>query len=107
MLAECKLALMLTTDAYDQEICALMCAGAKDLEIAGVVLPSTVSYTIATNGAVTDTSALSDDLVKRAIITYVRMNFGSPADFDRLKASYETQKAQLMHSSGYTDWGDS
>jgi hypothetical protein len=35
------------------------------------------------------------------------MRFGSPPDYDRLKASYDEQKAQLQMSTGYTDWGDS
>ena len=59
----------------------------------------------ATNAGMEDESTLTDGLVITAILTYVRMMFGSPADFDRLKESYETQKAQLMHgfSGGYTE----
>lgn len=106
MLAECKLALMITTDAYDAELCSLMMAAASDLEIAGVVLPGTVSFEEST-GQMTDNSTLTDNLVKRAIFTYVRMLFGSPADYERLEASYNTQKVQLMHATNYTDWGDS
>ena len=40
----------------------------------------------------------------RAIFTYVRMHFGSPDDYDRVKESYDTQKVTLMHASGYTDY---
>ena len=61
-----------------------------DLGIAGVVIPTTI-----------------DALVTRAIITYARMNFGSPDDYDRLKAAYDEQKAQLQMATGYTDWGGS
>ena len=89
MLAKAKLALRLTTDAYDAEIEDLINAAKLDLGIAGVVLPGEL-----------------DALCQRAILTYVRANFGSPEDFDRLKASYDEQKAQLKVATGYTDWGD-
>ena len=108
MLMECKQALRITTDAYDVELCSLMGAAAKDLKIAGVIIPGTVAFstTVTTAGTTTvDASTLSDPLVMRAIFTYVRTHFGSPADYDRLKESYNTQKVQLMHADGYTDYG--
>ena len=108
MLKECKQALRITTDAYDGELCSLMKAAVKDLEIAGVSIPGTVTFTttVTTAGtSVTDNSRLEDDLVKRAIFTYVRAHFGSPDDYDRLKESYNTQKVQLMHASDYTNYG--
>lgn len=89
MLAKAKMALRITTDAYDDEILDLIDAAGLDLGIAGVVLPEEL-----------------DTLCQRAILTYVRMNFGSPSDYDRLKASYDEQKAQLRTATGYTDWGD-
>jgi len=49
---------------------------------------------------------LTDALCMRAIFTYVRMHFGSPSDYDRLKESWNIQKTQLMHATGYTDYGD-
>jgi len=88
MLEKAKLALRLTTDAYDDEITDLIEAAELDLGIAGVKLEVT------------------DALVQRAILTYVRTHFGSPEDYDRLKAAYDEQKAQLMTATGYTDWGD-
>ena len=109
MLKECKQALRITTDAYDGELASLMKAGAADLKAAGVIIPGTVSFTttVTTAGdSVTDNSNLKDDWVKRAIFTYVRMHFGSPDDYDRLRESYNVQKTQLMHTDGYTDWGD-
>lgn len=105
MLKECKLALRITADAYDGELCSLMDAGAKDLTIAGIELPGTVSFTV-TNQGITDSSTLTDALCQRAIFTYVRMHFGSPDDYERLKESYNVQKTQLMHATGYTDYGD-
>ena len=83
----CKMALRVTTSAYDTEIQTYIESALLDLGIAGVQVPS---------GA--------DALVEKAVMTYVRMSFGSPADYDRLKASYDEQKAQLMNATGYTDW---
>lgn len=88
MLESVKLALRVTTTAYDAELESLIEAAKLDLGVAGVLLFG--------NG---------DELVKRAVITYCRLNFGSPADYDRLKASYDEQKAQLSMATGYTDWG--
>ena len=105
MLNEAKLAMRISTDAYDGEIAGLLDAGARDLEIAGVVLPGTVSFA-ATESGIQDNSTLTDSLCQRAIITYARMHFGSPDDYDRLKEAYNVQKVQLMHASDYTDYGE-
>ena len=84
-----KMAMGITVSAYDTEISDLIDAGQKDLElVCGITLDP------------------ADKLVLQAIKTYVRMSFRSPADFDRLLKSYESQKGQLMIASGYTDWGD-
>ena len=111
MLKECRLAMRISAEAYDGELCSLMDAGAKDLTAAGVVLPGTVSFELVsqTVGQETvtywqDNSTLKDALCMRAIFTYARMHFGSPDDFDRLKESYNTQKVQLMHAQDYTDY---
>ena len=85
MLQAVKLALRVVTDAYDNEISALIASALADIGITG-----------------TDAESLSDDpLVVQAIKTYVRMNFGSPSDYDRLKRSYDEQKAQLQTATGY------
>lgn len=89
MLEKVKLALRITTDAFDSELNDLISAAYDDLGIAGVV--NTESET---------------PLIIRAVITYCRANFGQPDEYDRLKASYDEQKAQLSMSSDYTDWGD-
>lgn len=88
MLDRVKLAMRITTDAYDEEFNSLINAALLDLGIAGVTI--------------TD----SDELIRRAVITYCRLHFGSPDDYDNLKASYDEQKAQLQTATGYTNWGD-
>ena len=105
MLNEARKALRITTDAYDSEIASLLMAGARDLETAGVILPGSVRLTVGTSDAVTDNSTLRDPLVMRAVLTYVRIHFGSPPDYDRLVESYGEQKVQLMHASSYTAYG--
>ena len=103
MLNECRLALQITDTEYDPELCSLMDAAARDLEIAGIVLPGTVSFA-ATNDGMQDNSTLEDALCMRAIFTYVRAHFGSPADYERLVDAYSTQKVQLMHAGDYTNY---
>lgn len=87
MLTNCKTAMRITTDAFDDEISSYINAAELDLGIAGVVYEAV------------------DDLVQKAIITYVRMSFGNPPNYDRLKAAYDEQKAQLQTATGYTEWG--
>ena len=92
MLNACKTALRLTTDAYDAQIEQLIESAKLDLSIAGVEIQC---------------QAIPDQVVKTAIITYVKLHFGDLPDgtFDRLKKSYDEQKAQLATSTGYTNWG--
>lgn len=93
MLELVKMALRITTTAYDTEIQALIDAAYLDLARGGVI-----SEVLTTSG--------SDALVNRAVITYCKMNFGLPEDYDRLKKSYDEQKAQMGTATGYTNWGD-
>lgn len=87
MLAATKLALRVTTTAFDSQLTDLLNAALLDLGVAGVEPPSEL-----------------DVLVQQACITYVRLHFGQSDDYDRLKRSYDEQKAQLSTCTGYTDW---
>lgn len=87
MLDKVKMALRISTTAYDTELTNLINAAKLDLGIAGVALPTTL-----------------DAICETAIITYCKCRFGEPDDYDRLKASYDEQKAQLSMASGYTLW---
>lgn len=87
MLNKVKIALRISTDAFDSELNDLIDAAKLDLGIAGVKVPASL-----------------DAIVTQAIITYCKMSFGLPEDYDKLKKSYDEQKAQLSNATGYTDW---
>lgn len=88
MLEKVKLAMAITTDAYDAEIRDLIDAAFLDLGIAGV-----------------NSDLIHDKLIQRAVITYCRMMFHSPADFENLRWAYESLKGQMAIATGYTEWG--
>ena len=116
MLREAMLALRVTDMEYAPEICDYLTAAEKDLKMAGVVIEGTCAFEItgepdpldptATVYSVTDNSTITDTAVKIAMITYVRMHFGTPPDYDRLAASYDLQRRQLANATGYTDFGE-
>lgn len=89
MLEKVKLALRIKSQAFDSEIEDLIDAALADLGLAGV-----------------SKQTEDDPLIVRAVITYCRANFGEPDDYERMKESYDEQKAQLSMATGYTDWGE-
>ena len=84
MLEKVKIALKITTNDFDSELTDMINAAVLDLGLAGIL-----------------NTLQTDALVNRAICTYCRLNWGSPADYDKLKASYDEQKAQMSMSSLY------
>lgn len=103
MLNETKLALRIKTDIYDGEIARLIEAAVGDLGVVDVKAAG-IGFTVVattTGETVTDNSTLTDPLLIQAIITYVRLHFGSPDDYDKLAESYWQQKAQLISCTGY------
>ena len=88
MIPRVKQAARISTNAFDDiQLTDLIKAAQKDLGIAGVIVPEE-----------------ADELVGQAIITYCLMNFGQVDEYERLKRSYDEQKAQLMTATGYTHW---
>lgn len=84
ILAKVKLSLRIVNDAFDSEITDLIEAAIVDLGIAGV-----------------KNTDLSKPIILQAVTTYVKLNFGSPEEYDRLKRSYDEQKAQLGMNTEY------
>lgn len=87
LVSAAKLAARITTTAFDSQVSMLLDAAMQDMGVAGVEAPETV-----------------DAIVQQAAITYFLMHFGEPDQYDRLKKSYDEQKAQLSTCTGYTDW---
>lgn len=88
LIDDVKMALRVTTQAYDAEISDLIESAKIDLGIAGVIVPE------------------DNKVVNTAIKTYCKMNFGTPnpANWEILKKSYDEQKAQLSTSSDFSDY---
>ena len=82
-----KLAARITTTAFDSQVSMLLDAAMLDMGVAGVEVPETM-----------------DAIVQQAAITYFLMHFGEPDQYDRLKKSYDEQKAQMSMATGYTSW---
>jgi len=84
ILAKVMLSLRIVNDAFDSEITDLIEAAIVDLGIAGV-----------------KNTDLSKPIILQAVTTYVKLNFGSPEEYDKLKKSYDEQKAQLGMNTEY------
>jgi uncharacterized phage protein (predicted DNA packaging) len=85
MLESVKLALRVTISDFDEEIQDLIDAAKRDLEIAGV-----------------DIIDETDPLIRRAIITYCKANFGyDNPEAERFQQSYDMLKQHLSLSYDY------
>lgn len=91
LLDKTKVALRVTTNAFDDEITDLINAALADLGIVDIK-PELL------------TASDPLPLVQRAVMTYCRLHFGEPDDYERLKESYDEQKSQLLMNSTYTEW---
>ena len=85
-----KIAMRIMTSEFDGQITGLISAGLADLGIAGVVGEKAI---------------IEDPLVLQAVTSYCQMYFGESDQYDRHKAAYDEQKAQLSMHTGYTVWG--
>ena len=89
ILLDCKAALRISASntAYNTEITDLISAAEADLELSGLTAASVVD---------------TDTLIKRAIVTYVKANFGwNNPDAERLQNAYEMLKNHLSLSTEY------
>lgn len=96
LLDKVKVACRVTSTAYNEELTDLIAAAFADLGITDI-----------RDELLTESSVMP--LVQRAVITYCKMNFGfatlAEDQYNRLKASYDEQKAQMLMNSTYTNWG--
>lgn len=94
LLDKVKTACRVSSAAYDEELTDLIGSALADLGITDIKAALLV-----------DTDP--EPLIRKAVITYCRMNFGYQDEdaYKRLKASYDEQKSQLLMSSDYTEWG--
>lgn len=92
LLDDVKITLGVSGEDFDGMISDLIEAAKADLGITDIDV---------------DTIGCNEPLMKRAIITYCRLNFsvfGLPDGYDQLKRSYDEQKAQMSMATGYTEW---
>lgn len=96
LLDDVKVACRVTSTAFNGELTDLISSALADMGITDIKADLLVA------------TATPEPLIKQAVITYCKMNFGFQRDdyYERLKASYDEQKAQLLMSSAYADWGD-
>lgn len=96
MLDRVKLALLISSEDFDDELEDLIGGAVLDLNIAGVDDTTTVS------------DNPTDKLIIRAIISYCGYHFelvhGTLDRADAFKRSYDEQKAQLGMATNYTTW---
>lgn len=89
MIESIKTALRISNTAFDTEINDLIAAARADLRLSGIL-----------ESKVNDDT---DQLIKRAIIIYVKANFGwNNPDAERLQQSYNMLKCHLALSQEYT-----
>lgn len=92
MLEIIKLALRITTNAFDTELEILIAACLEELSGLGVVVQ-------------TETDGTPSSLqVQTAIVAYCKWQFGNNEDAERWEGIYHTKLAQLQGMTGYTNW---
>lgn len=98
MLEKVKHALRITIDVFNPELLDLIQAAINDLMIVGAEFEVIPIEQL--DDGIYDYE-VPNPLVRRAIITYCKMNFGEPSDYEQLKASYDEQKAQMRENSQF------
>ena len=90
LISDMRAILRINHDMYDDEIHALIEAAKADLKIGGISSERAEDE--------------SDALVKRAITTYVKAEFGlDNADAEKYRAAYQAIRTRLMLSSEYRE----
>lgn len=90
--------------AYDMEIAGLIEAAALYMSTRGIILKGVVRIEIGEDGAAIDKTTVTDPMIKRAILTYCKANFGNHPNREQLMKSWESQVITLKGTTGYTNW---
>lgn len=92
LLQKAMVALRTTTEdeGLIEEIKSILEAGYRDLEATAGIDMSNFYV-----------DGQFDPLLLRAILTYTRLEYGEPSNYDQLWKSYWNQKAQLQSCTGY------
>lgn len=91
MLELVKLALRITTDAFDDEI---------QLYIDDCILSMNKL------GVTASEAATDDPQITTAVIAYCKWKFGENSEKESWKRIYDEKLAEMQMQTGYTDWGD-
>ena len=89
MLAKIKLALRISTNAFDTEIQTLIDAAISEMHGLGVTAA---------------TASSEDPQILGAVIAYCKWQFGNNEDADRWRDVYHIKLGQLKTMTGYTNW---
>ena len=89
MLNAIKLALRISTNAFDSEIQTLRDAAIAEMAVLGLTA---------------STSTPTDPQIISAVIAYCKWQFGNNEDADRWRDIYHSKLGQLKTMTGYTDW---
>ena len=95
MLAKAKLALRITTGAFDDEIKHLIKAAVKDLNNVGItLLPEDVTF---------EEESFGDPMIDQAVVLYCKAEFGyqDPDNYKRFRDAYDYLKCALSLAGGY------
>ncbi len=110
MLEDAKAILRISNNAYDAEIEDLIEAAKMDLKLSGVNVNKTVTETYTPEPTEENPEPepveiqVMDPLIKRAIIVYVKANFGwNNPDAEKLQQSYDMLKCHLALSQEYAE----
>ena len=90
MLNQVKLALRISTNAFDSEIQNLIDAAILEMNKLGVTA---------------STDDTTDPQIISAVVAYCKWLFGESDEADRWRDIYHIKLGQLKAMSGYTDWG--
>jgi hypothetical protein len=110
MLEDVKTVLRISNNAYDAEIEDLIEAAKMDLKLSGVNVNKTVTETVIPEPTEENPEPepveiqVMDPLIKRAIMVYVKANFGwSNPDAENFQKSFWMLKAHLSLSQEYAE----